>query len=212
MAKKPDSDAQKVFTKMAEDLQKANAANINKRIRESIKYFSERNDAKFVDTGRANISLMTKGMRGAVNLEPGQIFTYSYHPKHAETLPYYDRFPLILFLDVQKNGNLLGLNLHYLNPVIRSRILGKLIGTVASNVIRHDNRIKITYGMVKELAAYKPLQFAIKSYIPRNIAGKMVRIPPIAWSHAVVFPSQLFVGKSDGSIWKEAVRKFGVGK
>ncbi|QIW87810.1 DNA end protector during packaging [Agrobacterium phage OLIVR5] len=207
--KNEESEAQKRFSQMAKDLEKANQGNINKRIRESVKYFAEKNSAKFVDTGRANISLMTKGQRTASDYLPGQIFTFSYHPKHAETLPYYDRFPLILFLDVQKNGNLLALNLHYLNPVIRSRILGKIISTVGSNTMRHDTQMKITYGMVKEIAAYKPLGFAIKSYIPSHVAGKVVRIQPQDWDKAVVFPSQLFVGKSQESIWKEARKRFG---
>nr|CAI3971074.1 DNA end protector [Ochrobactrum phage ORM_20] len=204
---KEKSEAQLRFAQMAKDLQKANQGNINKRIRESIKFFAEKNDAKFVDTGRASISMMTKGQRGATLIAPGQVYTYSYQPKHAETLPYYDRFPLMILLDQQKNGNFLGLNLHYLNPVPRSRILGMLIETVGANTMRHDTQLKITYGMTQQLAQYKPLGFALKSYIPSHIQGKMVRIQPADWAHAVVFPSQLFVGKSQESIWKEA-RKF----
>jgi hypothetical protein len=36
------------------------------------------------------------------NILPGKMYFYYYDPKHKETLPYYDRFPLVLPFSKQK--------------------------------------------------------------------------------------------------------------
>lgn len=201
-------DAGDTFQKIAQDLLKGmSASEINSRARDAIKWFSDKNNAKYVDTGRPNVGLMTKGRTGASDITPGQMFVYSYDAKNAETLDYWDRFPLILFLDINRHGNFLGLNLHYLPPPARAIILGKLMSVVNSKTLRHDTKLKITYKMVKSMSEYKPLQFAIKSYIPNRIQGKIVRIQPgLEWAHAIFFPSEMFVGASKRSVWDDYKR------
>ena len=43
----------------------------------------------------------------------GWMFNYPYQPKYADTLPYYDLFPITLILEV-RGKSFLGLNFHYL--------------------------------------------------------------------------------------------------
>jgi hypothetical protein len=45
----------------------------------------------------------------------GRMFMFLYDPKWKNTLPYYDRFPLILMVGPAEGG-FYGLNLHYLSP------------------------------------------------------------------------------------------------
>lgn len=54
----------------------------------------------------------------------GKIFSFMYAAKFAKTLPYYDRYPLVLVLrrDMKK-GYFDGLNLHYVNPYYRTLLL-----------------------------------------------------------------------------------------
>ena len=202
-----NKDEQTPFEVISADLLKRmTATDINKRIKASVQYFASKNDAKFVDNSRPNISLLTKGRAGASDIRPGQIFTFSYHAKHADTLAYWDRFPMMIFLDINKHSHLLGLNLHYLPPPVRAKILGSLVSVITAKKLRHDTKLKITYAMVKSIKEYKPLQFAIKSYIPANIAGKMVRMQPSSWNHAIFFPSELFVGASTRQVWADSKR------
>ena len=55
----------------------------------------------------------------------GRMYMYFYDPKYKETLPYYDRFPLIILVD-KVEGGFTGLNLHYLPPNLRAKFFDKL--------------------------------------------------------------------------------------
>ena len=193
------------FQKIIDDLTKGrmSATEVNRRQRESIKYFSAKNKAKFVDNDRPNVSLMTKGMRGVSDFIPGTIMTFAYDAKHADTLPYWDRYPLTIFLDYQKNGNILQLNLHYLPPPERAKILGLLMKTVTAKKLRHDVRMKITYEMCQKIAMYQPLAFCLKSYIPSRITSKIVRVQPADWAAAIFFPSDRFQNASNRKVWAD---------
>ena len=57
---------------------------------------------------------------------PGRMYMFSYDPKTKDKLPYYDRFPLVFPFD-SAPGGFMGLNLHYLSPMLRARFLDKLM-------------------------------------------------------------------------------------
>ena len=61
----------------------------------------------------------------------GSMQMFYYDPKYKETLPYYDRFPLSIIVKPAKGG-FLGLNLHYLPPILRAQFLDALMETVTS--------------------------------------------------------------------------------
>ena len=65
--------------------------------------------------------------RGKATIRPkyGVMNLFGYDPKFKETLPLYDRFPLILPLDAAKGG-FYGLNFHYLQPGARVAFLRQL--------------------------------------------------------------------------------------
>ncbi|QIG68020.1 DNA end protector protein during packaging [Rhizobium phage RHph_Y68] len=208
MATRETPDVAETFDDIIRQLERGmSASQINARSRDAIKYFQTKNRAKAVDTGRPGIELLTKGQRGVSDFIPGTIMTYLYDAKHADTLEFWDRAPLIIFLDVQKNGNILALNLHYLPPNVRAKILALLMKTVTATKLRHDVRMRLTYAMCQQIAAYQPLQFCLKSYIPNRITSKVVRIQPQDWAAAIFFPSDRFVGKSNRYVWAQS-RKF----
>ena len=76
---------------------------------------------KSYDWYRKKVNAMTTpGARGLINqgkatLRPkyGIMNLFGYDPKHKFTLPYYDKFPLIMPLEAAKGG-FYGINFHYL--------------------------------------------------------------------------------------------------
>jgi hypothetical protein len=64
----------------------------------------------------------------------GKMYTFFYDPKHKETLPYYDLFPLI-FVVGPAAGGFLGINLHYLPPVLRAKLMDSLYQILNNNII-----------------------------------------------------------------------------
>ena len=55
----------------------------------------------------------------------GKMNMFIYAPKFAKKLPYYDTFPLVLPLERYSDG-FLGINLHYLHPRLRARLMDGL--------------------------------------------------------------------------------------
>ena len=66
-----------------------------------------------------NLDRVTKGLKTVGRLKPGMLVAYEYDPKYKVELPFYDRFPLVFILQVNKDG-WVGINLHYLHPNVRA--------------------------------------------------------------------------------------------
>ena len=67
-----------------------------------------------VDPASAIQKSLVESRRSTVRV--GQMFLFAYDAKHKDTLPYYDRYPLI-FPFKKVNDGFLGINMHYLPPV-----------------------------------------------------------------------------------------------
>lgn len=146
----------------------------------------------------------------ATQFKPGSIYTYVYDAKHKDTLPYWDKFPLIISLGTSttKNGIRLmhGLNLHYVPPRARQEFLEDLLvhATTKKNVTK-TTRLKINWDMVKGM---KGSRHMIKAYLPQNIKGAVVEIPATEWVNAIYLPLQNFYSKgkrfSANKVWSHA--------
>ena len=89
----------------------------------------------------------------------GEMYMMFYDPKHKKTLPYYDRFPLVIPFQKAKNG-FLGLNLHYLPHSLRAKFLDELYDTVNNDKFDATTRFKITYDILQRVSqnnAFLPL-------------------------------------------------------
>ena len=87
--------------------------------------------SKVKDLSPSASSLMKDRTRLKDKSMIGRMYFYFYDPKHKDTLPYYDRFPLVIPIERYSDG-FLGLNLHYIHPKQRIIMLQKL-SEVASN-------------------------------------------------------------------------------
>jgi hypothetical protein len=100
-------------------------AGITPRTKESIKWFRERAEdmGKIKARGQLmkeeELTLRSKSLNG-------QMLMYFYDPKGKDELPYYDKFPLTVVVD-KAPGGFYGLNLHYLPPILRAKLLDALM-------------------------------------------------------------------------------------
>ena len=120
----------------------------------------------------------------------GSMQMFYYDPKYKETLPYYDRFPLSIILKPAKGG-FLGLNLHYLPPILRAQFLDALMDNVTSKK-SEDAKFKITTRLLaaaSNLEYYKP---CIKHYLTTNVQSKFAEVKAPEWEIATFLPTALF--------------------
>ena len=147
-----------------------------------------------------------RGKKGIKNrFYPGQMFTYNYDPKTKEKLPYYDTFPLVMPIDLYDDG-FLGLNIHYIPPYLRSRLLGLIRGTMRSTKLSRESRANITYELIKSTAKFAIAKPAIKRYLSSHIQGKIVRVQPRDWENVIFLPMDNFQKASREKVWRDSVR------
>ncbi|HCS4649776.1 TPA: DNA end protector protein, partial [Escherichia coli] len=135
--------------------------------------------------------------------QPGRIYAFAYDAKHKETLPYWDKFPLIIYLGLGKHNLMYGLNLHYIPPKARQQFLEELLKQYANTpTITNKTKLKIDWSQVK---GFRGADQMIKAYIPGNIMGSLVEIAPKDWANVVLMPLQSFYSKgkrfSANKVW-----------
>lgn len=136
--------------------------------------------------------------------EAGKLYAYIYDAKHKDTLQYWDKYPLIIYLGLGKHNLMYGLNLHYIPPKARQQFLEELLKQYANTpTITNSTKLKIDWSKVKGFAGADQM---IKAYIPGNIKGSLVEIKPSDWSNVVLLPLQQFMSKgkrfSAQQVWK----------
>lgn len=156
----------------------------------------------FADTIKKNI----RGHK-VTRPQPGKLYAYMYDAKHKDTLPYWDKFPLIIYLGLGKQGTttlMYGLNLHYIPPKARQQFLEELLKQYASTpTITNNTKLKIDWSKVK---GFKGADKMIKAYLPGNIKGSLIEIKPDDWANVVTLPLQSFYSQgsrfSANKVWK----------
>ena len=124
----------------------------------------------------ADRATATRLMRsGKLNGRPsiGRLNMYFYDPKYKKTLPYYDRFPLVLPLE-RIPGGFAGINFHYLRPVARFSLLERLQRfSTRGREVTSRNRFDVSYDRVKNIPLVKR---TIKKYLYSHVRSSFLRI------------------------------------
>ena len=119
------------------------------------------------------------------NPRPGQVVSFFYDAKGKKTLPFWDKFPLIIFLDRQE-GSFLGLNLHYLPPLLRQRFFTEL------KKRKSGTRMRITYGDLKQDQALRYYKPCIKRYLDDHVKSPFARVSSNYWDQVMFLPVSQF--------------------
>ena len=126
----------------------------------------------------------------------GGMYHFFYNPKHKDTLPYYDRFPLVIVLGPAESG-FLGLNLHYLPPVLRAKFLDALLEVTNNKRYDESTKFKLSYNMLQRISKMKYYKACIKHYLTSHVISKFARIPAPEWEIAVFLPTADFAGNKN---------------
>jgi len=125
---------------------------------------------------------------------------FFYDPKMKKTLPYYDKFPLILPIEFYKDG-FLGINLHYLSMPIRIRLLDKIMDFANQKKLDKDTKILADYAKLKRVREIKP---CLKRYLSSNIKSNFRKIDATEFMVATLLPVQRFMKKGESHVWAQS--------
>lgn len=133
----------------------------------------------------------------------GRMFMYLYDPKGKDTLPYYDRFPLILMVGPAEGG-FYGLNLHYLSPRLRAIFFDELQSFLNNKKMDESTRFRLTYNTLSQARKFRAFAPCFKHYLYKHIVSRTVEIPPSEWEIALFMPTEDFVGATNKSVWNKS--------
>ena len=176
-------------------------AGITPRSRESMDWFRR----KAQSMGRVN-------RRQLMNQDPvelrnrgilGNMYMYFYDPKTKDTLPYYDSFPLTIVVGPAPGG-FYGLNLHYLPPVLRARMLDGLMDITNNKNYDETTKFQIRYNMLQRTSKLKYFKPCFKHYLNEHVRSRFALVPAPEWEIATFLPTADFQKSSKATVYRDS--------
>jgi len=137
----------------------------------------------------------------------GKMYFYFYDPKTKDSMPYYDRFPLVIPIE-RYNDGFLGLNLHYIHPKNRMVLLDKLSDTISNDTYDENTKLKINYRYLAAASKVFEATPCIKRYLFTQIESRFLEITADEWDIAALLPVESFVGASTSKVYADSRKKF----
>lgn len=159
-----------------------------------------------------NLSTATPGkvlnqLNFVSTLTPGDMYLFFYDPKYKKELPYYDRFPLVLPFRKVKGG-FYGLNFHYLPPLLRVKLLDRLLMFSNTKGITEDTRLRFKYQMIAGSAKFGWAQPCVKMYLNTHVRSRFAKIEPEHWVTAMMLPVERFAKANKETVWRDSKKAF----
>lgn len=133
----------------------------------------------------------------------GEMYHFFYDPKHKVKLPYYDTFPLIFKIE-EYPDRFLGINLHYLHPTMRAKLMDALYDQATNERYDEKTKMKISYSILKSAAKFKFFKPCIKMYLKEHVRSRFMKIYSSEWDIALFLPTESFAKASKIKVWKES--------
>ena len=152
-------------------------------------------------------SLMQDRIRLRDNSVIGKMYFFFYDPKLKDSLPYYDRFPLVIPIERYQNG-FLGLNLHYIHPKQRIILLDNLSSTLNNANYNETTKLKINYDYLSRASRAFQAMPCIKRYLYSNITSRFLEISADEWDIAALLPVENFMGANSTKVYSDSRKKF----
>ena len=181
-------------------------AGINPRTKEAQDWFRR----KAQTLRRVNrMALMGEDELKLVNRQQpliGSMNMFFYDPKHKETLPFYDRFPLAIIIGPAPQG-FYGLNLHYLPPVLRAKFLDGLLDVTNNKKYDETTRFQLSYNMLQGAAKMKYFKPCFKHYLTKHVKSRLARVMAPEWEIATFLPTASWEKSNSNKVYKDSRSK-----
>ncbi len=176
-------------------------AGVQPRSKDSLEWFKRR--LKSVSRINNNQILKDPLLKKVEKPLIGRMYMYFYDPKTKDTLPYYDRFPLIVMVGKEKGG-FTGLNLHYLPPILRAKFFDRLSEFTNNKKYDESTRFRLTYNFLRASSKLELFKPCFKRYLTSQVESRITEVPATEWEVALFLPTDKFVKNSRQSVWKKS--------
>ena len=151
-------------------------------------FFKSTNADRFKSAGQFNI---------------GSLYMFYYDPKYKDTLPYYDRVPLIFPINRAKGG-FLGINFHYLPLKLRAKLMDALYDVSSNDRYDETTKLNISYRILNGSSQFKEFKPAVKHYLFEHVRSKLLYVNPSEWDIALFLNIAKFEGATQTQVWEDS--------
>jgi len=162
--------------------------------------------ASDVSSGRVTAGKMLGENRLVDVPSVGAMYHFQYDPKGKKTLPYYDKFPLI-FMVGGAPGGFYGLNVHYLPPYLRAKLMDQLYTLSTDRRYTENTRIALSYSLLSKASRFKYFKPTFKHYLNSHVRSRFIYISPTEWDIALMLPTQRFAKATAAQVYNESEAK-----
>ena len=146
--------------------------------------------------------------RKVSSMEFGYMYAFKYDPKTKNDLPYYDTFPLIFPVRMDSDG-FLGINFHYLPPVLRAKLMNALYSTLTNKKYDDTTKVKISYSILQSASKYRYFKPMLKKYLRSHVRSQFLEVQVNEWDIAIFLPTESFRKADTGRVWEESRKQIG---
>jgi hypothetical protein len=150
----------------------------------------------------------TDEARKVSSMEFGYMYAFKYDPKTKKDLPYYDTFPLIFPVRMDSDG-FLGINFHYLPPVLRAKLMNALYSTLTNKKYDDTTKVRISYSILQSASKYRYFKPMLKKYLRSHVRSQFLEVQVNEWDIAIFLPTESFRKADTGRVWEESRKQIG---
>lgn len=141
-----------------------------------------------------------------MNIVPGNLYMFFYEPAGKETLPYYDRFPMV-FPWKKYKGGFIGLNMHYLPYGLRIKLMDRLLQFKNNDNMDETTKLRFSYALINGVSKFGLAKPCIKQYLVEQMRSPFVKVHSVDWPTAMMMPVERFVGANKQNVWQDSIKK-----
>ena len=189
------------MTSLFEKLDNESPAELQRRSLDSLDWF--RNNVRDI---RIRQDQALREGEVVTTLELGKMYMYYYDALHKDTLPYFDKFPLVVPIRKYATG-FIGLNLHYIAPRYRMILLNEMFEYLNNTNMDESTRFRMTYDLLKSVSRLKYFRPCLKEYLYSQIRSQFSLVPSQYWVLVAMLPMQKFTVNAN-TVYSESRSKF----
>lgn len=129
----------------------------------------------------------------------GTMCFFGYDPKHKDTLPHYDRFPLSFVFSLDSRG-FTGINFHYLTVPMRVKLYDAMWKIAGSSHNSAQQVKSLTWQLLSNVSKFPAAGPAVKRYLYGHVRTKFIKVDIQDWKTAIMLPVSQFTGATEASI------------
>jgi hypothetical protein len=163
---------------------------------------------KAKDVGKVNETSFFKTaggdrLKNSGQFKIGNMYMFYYDPKHKDTLPYYDRVPLIFPIN-RAQGGFLGINFHYLPLKLRAKLMDSLYDVASDDKYDDTTKMQISYRILGASSQYREFKPTVKHYLFSQIRSKLLYVSPSEWDIALFLNIARFEKATQTQVWEDS--------